>query len=393
MARGARPIARVRLARSYPRLLARPLLLLLAAGGLVASGVVLVPGAAGLALAAGGAVLGLLALLLAVAPFRVRVQVEESVVRVSSLFSRRVFLLTPGSLTRIHLRGEGASSLRTGFSLGWANGRATLREDEEVYVVRLAPTESVILVPTARGRLAIATSDEPHLIDALSRAARARARSEELEAAMAAEEAAAEEAAAIARRDPGAGPPSELDPRLMTGIERSLYEGGVARDTAAGDAGAAALQDAPAPQGPALAAEPTPEIAAEPEPRGILRRPSWAQRRPGSASGGLPALPSPATRTRPSVAFRVRRPRPSWLLPLVPLVAAGAAWGIAAAMDQMPMAGTASARLTALALILAGPATTIGAIMARAWWPRLVGVVVTGGLASTIFIGRSLLPL
>jgi hypothetical protein len=29
--------------------------------------------------------------------------------------------------------------------------------------------------------------------------------------------------------------------------------------------------------------------------------------------------------------------------------------------------------------------------MARAWWPRLVGVVVTSGLATAVFVGRSLL--
>jgi hypothetical protein len=27
--------------------------------------------------------------------------------------------------------------------------------------------------------------------------------------------------------------------------------------------------------------------------------------------------------------------------------------------------------------------------MTLAWWPRLVGVVVAGGLAATIFIGRA----
>ena len=57
----------------------------------------------------------------------------------------------------------------------------------------------------------------------------------------------------------------------------------------------------------------------------------------------------------------------------------------------MPQAGTDLARLTSLALVLAGPATSVGAIMAMAWWPRLVGVVVTGGLAASVFIGRALL--
>ena len=52
--------------------------------------------------------------------------------------------------------------------------------------------------------------------------------------------------------------------------------------------------------------------------------------------------------------------------------------------------GTDLARLTSLALVLAGPATSVGALMALAVWPRLVGVVVAGGLAASVFIGRAL---
>lgn len=92
-------------------------------------------------------------------------------------------------------------------------------------------------------------------------------------------------------------------------------------------------------------------------------------------------------------ALPLRRPKPSWLLPLVPLVAAGAAWAAGVYLGRMPELGSDSARLTALALVLAGPGTTIGALMARTWWPRTVGVVVTGGLASSVFIGRALLPI
>ena len=92
-------------------------------------------------------------------------------------------------------------------------------------------------------------------------------------------------------------------------------------------------------------------------------------------------------------AIPISRPRPSWLLPLVPLVAAGAAWAAGAYLGRMPELGSDGARLTALALVLAGPGTSIGALMARAWWPRTVGVVVTGGLAASVLIGRALLPL
>lgn len=396
MARDARPIDRVRLARSLPRLLAAPLLAMLLGGVLVAMGLLLVGGTPGLAVSAGGIALGVLGLIGAAVPLSVRVHIEESIVRVSWLFGRRVYLLTPGSLTRIHLHGDGATRLRSGFRFGWALGPAILRNVEEIHVVRLAPTETVILIPTARGRLGIATSDEQHLIDALTRAAHARARAEEEEALEEAQE--REEAPAL---PPPAGVEG-FDPRLLTGIERRLYEESVARQAAESRAAAVVpAPAAPAPE-PIPAPEPVPEPIPAAEPRRIFRRPSWARRRPSDASLGMPAMPPPSATPMPSVARRgmpervralpISRPRPSWLLPLVPLVAAGAAWAVGVYIGRMPELGSDSARLTALALVLAGPGTAIGALMARTWWPRTVGVVVTGGLAASVFIGRALLP-
>lgn len=392
MARDARPIDRVRLARSLPRLLAAPILAIMLGGVLIAMGLLLVGGTPGIAVAAGGVAIAIIGVVGAAVPLSVRVDIEESIVRVRWLFGRRVYLLTPGSLTRVHLHGEGASPLRSGFRFGWALGPAILRNVEEIHVVRLAPTETVILIPTARGRLAIATSDEQHLIDALTRAAHARARAEER-----AEEAEPEEAPAP---QPQAG--EGFDPRLLTGIERRLHEESVARQAAEGGA--------PAPSSAATVPEPTPDVELAPapipetEPRSIFRRPSWARRRPGEATPGMTAMPAPSSAaalpsaSRRGMPERVRaipisRPRPSWLLPLVPLVAAGAAWAAGAYLGRMPELGSDSARLTALALVLAGPGTSIGALMARAWWPRTVGVVITGGLAASVFIGRALLPL
>ncbi|HUH16904.1 MAG TPA: hypothetical protein VMM85_03055, partial [Methylomirabilota bacterium] len=93
---------------------------------------------------------------------------------------------------------------------------------------------------------------------------------------------------------------------------------------------------------------------------------------------------------RQSARLRVRRPRPAAALVLLPLVGAGAAWGIGRALGHMPDPASDLGRLTTLALVMAGPATSLGALMARHWWPRLVGVVVAGGLASSVFIGRAL---
>jgi len=393
MALAARQIDRVRLARSLPRLLAAPFLAVLLGGVLVAMGLLLVGGTSGLAVAAGGVALAIIGVVGAAVPLSVRVDIEESIVRVSWLFGRRVYLLTPGSLTRVHLHGEGASPLRSGFRFGWALGPAILRNVEEIHVVRLAPTETVILIPTARGRLAIATADEQHLIDALTRAAHARARAEER-----VEEAEPEEAPAPQSRAGVEG----FDPRLLTGIERRLYEESVARP--------AAEEGTPAPPSAATQPEPIPDAEPAPapipsaEPRSIFRRPSWARRRPSEAAAGMSAMPAASSAAAvPSAARRgmpervrsipIARPRPSWLLPLVPLVAAGGAWAAGAYLGRMPELGSDTARLTALALVLAGPGTSIGALMARAWWPRTVGVVVTGGLAASIFIGRALLPI
>ena len=87
---------------------------------------------------------------------------------------------------------------------------------------------------------------------------------------------------------------------------------------------------------------------------------------------------------------RLGRPRPSAAFVLLPLLGAGAVWGAATALGRLPEPGSDLARLAALGLVLGGPATSIGAIMARAWWPRLVGIVVTGGLAASVFVGRAL---
>ena len=35
--------------------------------------------------------------------------------------------------------------------LGWGIGRATLRGEEQIQLIRLAPTASMILIPTDRG--------------------------------------------------------------------------------------------------------------------------------------------------------------------------------------------------------------------------------------------------
>ena len=346
-------IARIRLSRSLPRLLALPTLGLLAGLAAVAGGLLLVPGTLGLVVAGAGAALAALAIVGFALPLSVRLEIEESAVRVSWLGGERIYVLSPGPVTRVRLRGENASSLRGGRRLlGGQLGSARLRGEEQIDVVRLAPTATAILIPTDRGRLAIAAASEELLLDALSHAARARQRLEELEREVPPAE------------EPPAPVEIEVDPALMTGIERALHERKLAEEQAAAEAEALAQ----------LAAA---EAAAT------------AEAEAAEAATGAEA-PTEAKRRR-RLGLPLARPRPSTALVLLPLVGAGAAWGVGLMLDRMPDPGSEVGRLTALALVLAGPAATVGAIMARVWWPRLVGVVVAGGLAAAVFVGRSLI--
>ncbi|HET8778024.1 MAG TPA: hypothetical protein VFN76_10225 [Candidatus Limnocylindria bacterium] len=358
MAKRAEPIARIRLARSVPRLLVLPALFVIAGGALAAYGVLMhvLPMAALVAAVGGG--LALVGLAWAVWVLSVRLDVEEAAVRVHWVGGERRYPLVAGPVTRVRFRGENASRLRarTGI-LGWQLGAATLRDEEEIHVVRLAPTPSAILVPTEQGRLAIAAATEADLLDALTRAARERQRLQEEEAATLAAEAASASSEATDVAEP--------EPPPLTGIERALLEERMAAERA--EAERAVAVSPPPPSEAATVAEPAPTPPVEaPERRRRIGRPAVAR-------------------------IRVRRPRPSSILVVLPLVGAGLAWGIGLATGRMPPPGTDIARLTALGLVLAGPATSVGAIMALAWWPRLVGVVVAGGLAASVLVGRVLL--
>jgi hypothetical protein len=354
------PIARIRLSRSLPRLLVLPLLALLAGTAAVAGGLLVVPGIIGLVVAGLGGAVIVGALVGAVVLLSVRLDIEEAAVCLGWLGGERIYPLSPGPVTRVRLRGDNASRLRAAPRLlPWQLGPGRLRGDEDVEVVRLAPTATAILVPTERGRLAIAAADEKGLLDALSRAARARRRLEDL----------TREAPPV--REPMRPPAVEVDPALMTGIQRAVFDGRTAEERAAVLGAAEAERLAASARAPEVDATADAEVEAA-EATGRRRRPHLPH----------PHLPHPHLALRPG---------PSLALLVLPLVAAGAAWGLAVLYGRMPSPGTDLGRLTALALVLAGPATTVGAIMARVYWPRLVAVVVAGGLTTAVFIGRALL--
>lgn len=371
MTRARTPIARVKLARSLPRLLGVPFISFVAAGLAIAAGLLVIPPPAGVALIAVGAVLALVGLALMVVLLSVRLDVEESAIHVSWTGGGRVYLLSPGPVTRVRLSGPTASRLRVQTGVfGWGLGRAVLRDEERIQIVRLARTPTAILVPTDRGRLAIAPARDDDLLDALSKAAHARQRLEAQAVEAQAVEPAVPEAAAIAPAPTDAAPP-EIEarempepPHPMTGIERALLEERLGADRAAAEiaAAAAAVQ---------ADAEPVAEVV-----------PTTPEREPEVVA------PQSSAIVEPRAGVQQRGARAAFVV--LPLLGAGLAWGIGIATGRMPEPGSDLARLTSLALVMAGPATSLGAIMAMAWWPRLVGVVVAGGLAASVFIGRAL---
>lgn len=397
MGRDIPPIARIRLARSLPRLLAWPIVLLVLASAAAVAGV-LVGAIGGLALLAGAALVALVALGWAVRVLSVRLDIEESEVRVHWLGGERRYPLSAGPVTRVRFRGENASRLRVRSGiLGYGLGPARLREDEEIHVVRLAPTPTAILVPTEEGRLAIAPAVEAELLDALTRAARARQRLDDLAQASpsaahetdaaglttdepepTAAEASAPAVEPIQPTEPAEPADAEPDARPMTGIERMLYERRLAEERAAAEAAAeaalAALARAEleAPEATSEAAMPAPATADIPAPAAV-------------------AVPERGARRPRAPRLRIRRARARHAIALVPLAGALVAWGIGIAGDRMPDPATDLGRLTALGLVLAGPATAIGVIVARTWWPRLIGVVIVGGLAASALIARMLI--
>jgi hypothetical protein len=375
MADEHRPIARVRLARARVPVGLIPIILVLGGVALAVGGAVAPLGpVARIALLSGAVVAALGAVALAVWVRSVRLDIEEDAVHLRSWGGDRMYALTPGPVTRVRLRGADGSSLRARSRwLGWELGRARLRDEEDVEVVRLRRTDTAILVPTQRGRLAIAAADEAELIAALSEAAHARQRTE---AARAAEPAPPDEAEPErpAAPDLHAGDvravPADPDAygsvaHVLTGIERAELEDRLARERtdAAHDAAERAATEAVATGVPLEPPVARPAAIEEAEDVASPRRRGWT----------------------------LGRPRPSAAFVLVPLVGTIIVWGVGILLDRLPDATTDAGRLTALALVLAGPATSVGAIMARAWWPRIVGVVVTSGLVASVFVGRAIL--
>lgn len=359
-------IARVPLARAARRLLAAPLIAMLLGAGAVAAGV-LVGGWGGIALGLAGVATFALGLWLWLILLTIRLDVEVSSIHFHWVGGERRYALVRGPVTRVALTGPKAVPLRAWFgAFGWTIGRASLRGEERIQIVRLAPTESLILVPTEGIRLAIAPRSESDLIGALTAAARVQHRLDAARPRLPIPVAPVVVTATIVA--PVEGEPDEpFAPRVLTGIERVQLEERLAAQRAAALATAEAERNA---QDSARAAT------------GAVPLSAAAAVRPSRVPWTMPSLQRPAW-TQPSGALLA-----ALAVLLLPLIATSLVAALAVVLGPRD---DAAARNVALALVLIGPAATLAAVGARIWWPRLVPLVVAASFFALLMVGRALI--
>jgi hypothetical protein len=380
-------IARIPLARSMRRLLVVPLLLLGLAAVAAGAGVLLLPAWQSFALLAAAGAGVLLALYIVAVVSTVRLDVEVSTLRLRWIGTDRRYTLARGAVTRVPLAGERAAKLRPRLgAFGWGLGRARLRGEETIQLVRLARSRAVILVPTDAGRVGVAPRSEEQFLEALGAAARVQQRLDQVAA-----RARAIPLARVPEVVRAAAPPVPEAPpepqRPMTGIERTLLEERLAAERAAALAAAAAERRAAERVAAATAAAAVPPGSRSVTAATSARRVSVP--RPALPRPGLPRVS--LNRPRISAPRGIGRPQAmSMLGAAIPLLAAGGVWlaGYVTGAFDRP-AGDAE-RLS-IGLVLSGPAAALAALAARAWFPRLVGLVIVSALCALVLVGRALL--
>lgn len=361
-------IARVPLARAARRLLAAPLIAMLLGAGAVAAGV-LFGGWGGIALGLAGVATFALGVWLGLILLTIRLDVEVSSIHFHWVGGERRYALVRGPVTRVALTGSKAVPLRAWFgAFGWTIGRASLRGEERIQIVRLAPSESLILVPTEGIRLAVAPRSESDLIGALTAAARVQHRLDAARPRMPIPVApimvTPAPVAPVERK-----PDEPFAPRVLTGIERVQLEERLAAQRAA------ALATAEAERTAQEAARAVAGSGAVPVATAAVARPARARRT-------MPSLRRPAW-TQPTRAMLA-----ALAVLLLPLIATSLVAAVALVVG--PPDGVA-ARNVGFALVLIGPAATLAAVGARLWWPRLVPLVVATSFFALVMVGRALI--
>jgi hypothetical protein len=443
----AAPLARVALARDPRRMLAAPALLVLLGAATAALGPI-VGGAVLFGLVAvGGAVIAI-GLWLAIRILSLRLVVEPDYLHLRGVGTDRRYHLVRGDMNRLATAGPRKVNLRVRLgSLGWAVGRTALAAGESVEVIRLAATPSVILVPTERGRVAVAVASEADFVDALRAAAHTRAerRISAAGAPLATPAPVAQAARALQPAPafppappvrgaptfepmPAPQPPPAFErptqPRPLTGIERMWLEDRLARERRAAITGArdeqaaasftasvAALTPAGAtvvPSVPAPAPIPVPTAAVASAAVVSAAVASTVvpavSAIPAAATAGAAdatATPSAPSRTFPRViprrrpsrtmARRVARPdlTPGLVLIGTPLVGALFSWLLALVTGATP--GQAGLDPLAAALLLCGPVAALAIFLAHSRWPRLAGLSSVAAILALLLVTRSVI--
>jgi hypothetical protein len=379
------PIAPIPLARSTRRLFLAPAILFVS-GTVAATAGALRGDLAGIGLVAAGLLVVAMGVALWLIVWSVQLFVEVATLRVQWIGGERRYTLVRGPVTRVPLRGRDSARLRPRFgALGWGLGRATLRGEEQIEIVRMAASDTMILVPTDHGRVGIAPASEQQLLNALAAAARIQQRLDEV----------VERARAYAPPPPPPEPhdvpvaQSEERERLLTGIQRAILEERLAEQRAAALAAAEAERQAAADAAhmaeliDASAAGATETTAA----RQRRRLAAPAMRLP---SVRLPAVRMPsATVPRPRLAIRRERVV-DFAVAVLPVVVAVAVWTVALVQHRLDLP-VMQLRPAAVALLATGPVAALAAVGARVWFPRLVGLVAVTSLVALVLVGRALL--
>ncbi len=363
-----------------------PLFLLLAAAAAIGGGL-LVGGLQGVGMLGAGVLVALPALYLAAVLLPVRLDVEVAALRLRWLGGERRYALVRGAVTRVPLRGNGAARLRPRFgAFGWGLGPARLRGDERIHVVRLAKVPSLILVPTDLGRLAIAPASEEQLLSALGAAARVQQRLDEVATHTRFVELPVPEAEAPQPAVESTVAAAEVrSGHVLTGIERQLLEERLAAERSAALAAAEAERRAQAEAAELAAAAvfaSVQEAPAETPARQPIRltRPGWL-RMPAAPQVRLPVPRVPSVSAGTALALAVAA---------LPTVLAGVVYLFATFTGQLDLP-LAQLRPVLVALALCGPAALLAGLLARAWFPRLLGLVAVSALCGLILVGRALL--
>lgn len=444
----AAPLARVALARDPRRMLAAPALLVLLGAGTAAVGPI-VGGALLFGLAAVGGALIAIGLWLAIRILSLRLVVEPDYLHLKGVGTDRRYHLIRGDMNRLATTGPRKVNLRVRLgSLGWAVGRTALAAGESVEVIRLAATPSVILVPTERGRVAVAVASEADFVDALRAAANTRAErrisaagapmatlppaGQPIPAAQPAP--ALQPAPAFPPAPALRGPPTfepmpapqpppaferPTQPRPLTGIERMWLEDRLARERRAAITGArdeqaaasftasvAALTPAGATVVPSVHA-PVPAPAAAVASAAVVSSSVAStvmpavSAIPAAAAATATATPSAPPRTFPRViprrrpsrpmARRATRPEltPGLVLIGTPLVGALFSWLLALVTGATP--GQAGLDPLAAALLLCGPVAALAIFLAHGRWPRLAGLSSVAAILALLLVTRSVI--